>query len=132
MVAFGAGIFSLIVFLLKLEKYCTLIPISVLEGFSFGVAITIGFGQFNFALGLTLPKHPKFYENVYETFQHIGDLQANEFVPFLIMYLMLMTLMKVYPGKPWIIFIALVGMIYGFITSVFFKEIKPLLLKDKY
>jgi len=48
------------------------------------------------------------------------------------MYLMLMSLMKIFPGKPWIIFIALVGMIYGFLTSVFFKEIKPLLLKDKY
>jgi len=45
---------------------------------------------------------------------------------------MLMSLMKIFPGKPWIIFIALVGMIYGFITAVFFKEIKPLLLKDKY
>ena len=40
--------------------------------------------------------------------------------------------MKVFPGRPWIIFIALIGMIYGFLTSVFFKEIKPLLLKDKY
>lgn len=44
MVAVGAGIFSFIVFMLKLEKYCTLIPVSVLEGFSLGVAITIGFG----------------------------------------------------------------------------------------
>jgi len=130
MVACGAGIFSFLVFMLKLEKYCTLIPISVLEGFSFGVAITIGFGQFNFALGLTLPKKPKFYENVSNTFEHVGDLKAEEFVPFLIMYLMLMSLMRFFPGKPWIIFIALVGMIYGFITSVFFKEIKPLLLKD--
>jgi len=61
MVAVGAGIFSFAVYLLKLEKYCTLIPISVLEGFSLGVAITIASGQFNFALGLTLPKKPKFY-----------------------------------------------------------------------
>lgn len=44
MVAALSGIFSLLVWMLKLEKYCTLIPISVLEGFSFGVAITIGCG----------------------------------------------------------------------------------------
>jgi MFS superfamily sulfate permease-like transporter len=44
MVAIGAGVFSFLAFVLKLEKYCTLIPISVLEGFSFGVAITIGCG----------------------------------------------------------------------------------------
>jgi len=71
MVAVGAGIFSFIVFLLKLEKYCTLIPISVLEGFSFGVAITIGFGQINFALGLTLAKQPKFYDNLLATIEHV-------------------------------------------------------------
>tara|TARA_B110000285_G_C15097234_1_gene602797 strand:- start:993 stop:1559 length:567 start_codon:yes stop_codon:yes gene_type:complete len=132
MVAIGAGIFSFIAFLLKLEKYCTLIPISVLEGFSFGVAITIGCGQFNFALGLNLAKKPSFFANLMDTFEHAGDLKANEFVPFLVMYLMLMSLKKIFPGKPWIIFIALVGMIYGFVTSVFFKEIAPVLLKDKY
>lgn len=55
-----------------------------------------------------------------------------EFVPFLVMYIMLMTLLKKLPGKPWIIFIAIVGMIYGFVTSLAFKNIKPLLLKDKY
>ena len=48
------------------------------------------------------------------------------------MYLMLMSLMRIFPGKPWIIFIAIVGMIYGFITATFLKELKPLLLKDKY
>jgi len=74
MVAVGAGIFSIIVFLLKLEKYCCLIPISVLEGFSLGVAITIGCGQFNFALGLDLPAKPKFYEKLWDTIQHVGDL----------------------------------------------------------
>jgi len=45
---------------------------------------------------------------------------------------MLMSLKRIFPGKPWIIFIAIVGMIYGFITATFLKELKPLLLKDKY
>ena len=43
-VAFFAGLLSLGVWALKLERYCTLIPNSVLEGFSFGVALTIGLG----------------------------------------------------------------------------------------
>ena len=73
MVALGGGLVSFVVFLLKLEKYCTLIPISVLEGFSLGVAITIGFGQFNFALGLDLPKEKEFYKNVIKTFENVGD-----------------------------------------------------------
>ena len=62
LVAFFSGIISFIVYLLKLEKFFTIIPLSVLEGFSFGVALTIGLNQFNFAFGLyTLTKHNEFY-----------------------------------------------------------------------
>jgi len=133
LVAALSGVFSLFVYLLKLDKYCTLIPTSVLEGFSFGVAITIGFGQFNSAFGLVgLKKHPEFYNNVAETFSNLADLDAVEFVPFICLYLTLMLLMKFVPGRPWIIFIALVGIIYGFLTSALFPNIKPMLLKDAY
>lgn len=40
--------------------------------------------------------------------------------------------MKRFKGKPWIIFIAIVGLIYGFTTAMFIKPIRPTLLKDKY
>ena len=45
---------------------------------------------------------------------------------------MLMSLMRYFPGKPWIIFIALVGMIYGYLTVNFISDIKPFILRDKY
>lgn len=51
-VAMVSGIFSLLVWTFKLERYCVLIPNSVLEGFSMGVGITIGCNQLNFAFGL--------------------------------------------------------------------------------
>ena len=41
---------------------------------------------------------------------------------------MLTALNKFYPGKPWVILIALVGMIYGFLTAEFLPGIKPKLL----
>jgi MFS superfamily sulfate permease-like transporter len=44
LVAIVTGIFTAIVYFLKLEKYCMLIPVSVLEGFSLAVAIAIGGG----------------------------------------------------------------------------------------
>jgi len=50
--AFFGGLLSYAVYLLKLERYCMLIPISVLEGFSMGVATVIGFGQLKFAFGI--------------------------------------------------------------------------------
>ena len=43
-VVFIGGIISFIIYLTKLEKYCTMIPTSVLEGFSLGIATTIGLG----------------------------------------------------------------------------------------
>jgi SulP family sulfate permease len=42
--AFLSGIIIMGVYLLHLERYCTVVPLSVLEGFSFGVAVTIGCG----------------------------------------------------------------------------------------
>lgn len=74
-IALGAGILSLLVYILKLEKYCTLIPNAVLEGFSFGVALTIGLGQLNFAMGIVNPDpQPEFYKNVLWSLENVGSL----------------------------------------------------------
>jgi SulP family sulfate permease len=43
-VALVSGIMSFFVYLVKFENYCTMLPSSVLEGVSFGVATTIGLG----------------------------------------------------------------------------------------
>jgi SulP family sulfate permease len=117
-VAFFAGILCLIVWALKLEKYCTLIPNSVLEGFSFGVAITIGLGQLNFALGLVNPTPAKqFYMNVFWSICHFRELVWIQFIPFLFFFVMLFSLMKTLPGRPWIILVAILGIIYGYLTE---------------
>lgn len=44
LLALVSGFFSICVYFFRLERYCMLIPISVLEGFSLSVAIAIGFG----------------------------------------------------------------------------------------
>jgi len=131
--AFVSGLIIMGVFLLKLEKYCTVIPLSVLEGFSFGVAITIGCGQLNNALGLKgLKKHPEFYMNVMETVENAGELQGHEFTAFLIFFVVLFSLMKFLPGKPWIVPVALLGILYGFICDKAIPSIRPTLLMDMY
>jgi len=43
-----------------------------------------------------------------------------------------MALSKYLPGKPWIILIAILGIIYGYIMSKFVPQYKPTLLLDKY
>lgn len=63
---------SFMVYALKMEQYCTMLPTSVLEGFSLGVATSIGLGQFDFAFGLYgLPKHKRFFMNVFEGFEDV-------------------------------------------------------------
>lgn len=62
----------------------------------------------------------------------MGDINFIEFLPFLVLFLSLISLLKYYPGKPWIILIAFVGMIYGFLAAKAFPDYKPTLLADAY
>jgi len=72
-----------------------MIPTSVLEGFSLGVATSIGLGQFDHAFGLYgLPGHKRFFMNVAEGFEDVDQMQMKEFVPFLIFFIVLMSLLK--------------------------------------
>lgn len=130
-VALLAGILTLTCWFLKLEQYCMLIPLSVLEGFSLGVATTIGLSQLRNAFGLkNLPKHTEFYMNALESFKNMDKANSNEYIPFLIFFVILFSLAKFLPGRPWIILIAFVGLIYGYFTDG--SANKPTLLKDVY
>jgi SulP family sulfate permease len=56
--AIVAGIFILIAYIAKLERFLVFVPGSTVQGFTLGVAVIISLGQLNFALGLShLPKH---------------------------------------------------------------------------
>jgi hypothetical protein len=48
---------------------------------------------------------------------NLGSTKGVEFVPFLIFFGVLMYLSKYLPGKPWIILIALLGIVYGFVMK---------------
>lgn len=61
-----------------------------------------------------------------------GDVVFAEFIPFFLFFAMLFSLMKFLPGRPWIILIAIFGVIYGVLSEKVFPSFKPTLLKDKY
>lgn len=143
--AIGSGLISFTVYATGMERYATVLPISVLEGFSFAVGLTIGLSQLNYALGLDpvklgMEKHPEFYMNVWESLQNVESSDPIEFVPFLVLFITLMLLSKYLPGRPWIILIAIIGIIYGFVTAKYANEpdpekgtdIKPKLLRELY
>lgn len=130
-VALVSGIMSFFVYLVKFENYCTMLPCSVLEGFSFGVATTIGLGQVGFAFGLPPPKKKEFFEKTMENFSNIGDTQMKEFLCFLPFFVVLMSLSKWKPAIPWIVVIAALGITYGVIMAEGIKndDYTPKLLK---
>lgn len=43
-----------------------------------------------------------------------------------------MTLSKYLPGRPWIILIAFIGVIYGWLVATFYEDYKPALLRERY
>ena len=136
-VALVAGIMSFVVYAVKFENYCTMLPTSVLEGFSLGVATTIGLGQVRFAFGISekkIPGHPEFYMNVKETFANLHQTEMKEFFTFLPYFIVLMSLLRWKPSVPWIIVIAAMGVIHGLIMAkaVDDKALTPFMLKEKY
>jgi len=125
--------------------------VAVLEGFSFAVAVIIGVGQFNSALGLInepgMVKHAEVHSNVIETFSYIGEAKPTDYWPFVFFFLLLFILVHLPPphhmnadgtkGKPkpklpWLAVTCLLGLIYGVVTYNFFHDYKPKLLVDAY
>lgn len=118
MVAIVTGVFVLAAYLFRLEKFLVFIPGSAVQGFTLGVAFTIAFNQFNFALGLVgLPKHETFIENLFESFRHIGSLNPGIFGMFVIFLAAMFLLLKFVPKIPGAITLSIVGVIIGYFAQ---------------
>lgn len=112
-----SGVFILIAYLLKLERYLILVPATVMHGFSLGVALIIGLNQFNFALGLeNLPKHKEFLNNIFESFKNIQQTQLGTFAVFLLFLIGLFLLTKFIKKLPAIIILTPVGILVGYLS----------------
>jgi len=116
--AVAVGILVLIAYVARLERYLVFIPASALHGFTLGVAFIIGFGQFNYALGLTgLPGHDNFWSNLMESFKHVGSVAWPTFLVFLVFLIALFLLTKKFPKFPGIIVLTPVGMALGYLAT---------------
>lgn len=69
---------------------------------------------------------------MYEVAIRAGDLLWGDFAVFLVLFAALMLLSKYLPGRPWIVLIAIIGVIYGSAISHWSPEDKPKLLGDLY
>ncbi len=112
------GVFILVAYFLKLERYLILIPSSVIHGFTLGVAFIIGFGQLNFALGLeNLTKHERFIANLMESFAHINQTSFISLSVFIVFLVGLILFKKWNPKLPGAIILAPVGILLGYLSQ---------------
>jgi SulP family sulfate permease len=118
LLAIIAGIMTLIVYVLRWERYIVFIPSSVVHGFTLGVAFIIGLGQLNFALGLkNLPTHEKLIENVMESLTHIGALQWGTVALFAIGFAFLYMWRKFFTKVPGVMVLAPIGILLGYLSQ---------------
>lgn len=112
-----SGIIIILIWRLGWDKYLIFVPSSVIHGFTLGVALTIGLGQLNSALGITglLPKDTPL-GNLLETIKNLSLINLSAFIPFLVGLVILFTLLKLKPLWPGSIVLAILGIILGYLS----------------
>lgn len=118
MLALMSGVLILVAYFLRLERYLIFIPSSVIHGFTLGVAFIIAFTQSNSALGLKgLPSHERFFDNVLESFAHLGVASWQAFALFTFFLVALFVLRKLVAKVPGAILLSPIGIVLGYLSQ---------------
>ena len=133
MLAIVTGVFVLIAYAFKLERYMVFIPASTVHGFTLGVAFIIGLNQLNSALGLRgLPLHELFRENLWESVKHFGQIDLVTVCVFIVFLLALFVFAKKTPKLPGAIVLAPIGILLGYLSQAKLIPIALQTLGQKY
>ena len=118
-IAVIAGVFILLAYFLKLERYLVFVPASAIHGFTLGVAIIIALNQLNFATGIVNPvKHERLFDNVAETFRHVGQSDPMTLLVFVAFLGLLFAFLKYIPHVPAVIALTPFGILLGYASSI--------------
>jgi len=132
-----------LILLLRLHEYCMFMPKAVFEGFTVSVALTIGLGQTDFALGLS-PAPPVKVEGLElspgiwklgASIKALDTLTTSSTVYFLVGFSVMYVLFKVKPTIPWMVPFAIVSCLFGALCDKDALGVIPLdipTLKSKY
>ncbi len=117
-IAIITGVFVIIAYLIRLEKYLVYIPSAVVHGFTIGVAFMIAWGQVNSALGLTgIMAHEKFLQNLFETYKNISSFSAQTFLVFSVFLAGLFLVLKYLPKLPSVLVLTPFGILLGYLST---------------
>lgn len=118
MLAVMTGVFIMVAYAFRLEKFLVFIPGSAVHGFTLGVAFIIAFSQTNFAIGLSgLPEHERFIENLLESFRHAGAFNPATAAVFAVFLALLFVLLRLVPRIPGAIILAPFGILLGYLVK---------------
>ncbi|MFA9288846.1 MAG: SulP family inorganic anion transporter [Weeksellaceae bacterium] len=118
LLAIVTGVFIMLAYFFKLERYLVFVPSSTIHGFTLGVAFIIALNQANFALGINnLEKHEKFVSNLYETATHLYLTSMPTLAIFLIFLIGLFVLTKLIPKIPGAIILTPIGILLGYLST---------------
>lgn len=116
--ALAVGIWSFIIWSLKLTKYITLIPSTALHGFIAWVSLTIAFGQLTNVFGLVgLTKHESVIANIIEVFSNLWSSNWVAFAVFVGWFLFLQVRKRYVKTVPGPIPLAALGIIIWWMIS---------------
>lgn len=116
-VAILAGIFILIAYACRWERFIIFVPSSVIHGFTLGIACIIALSQLNFALGLQgLVRHANFIDNLFETFKSIHNFSLATLFVFL-SFLSAIFILRLITKIPGAIILSPLGILLGYATT---------------
>ncbi len=117
--ALVTGIFILIGYALRLERYLIFVPSAAIHGFTLGIAAMIALGQIGNAFGLTgLTPHHHFIDNVCEAVCHIQNYSGPATLVFALFFGALLLLTSIQPSIPWVILLTPAGILVGYLSSI--------------
>lgn len=118
LLALLSGLIILIFTYLRIDRYITFIPSSVIHGFTLGIACIIALNQMNFALGLSgMESHPEFIRNVFASVMNIGGADWQSVAVFGVSLGSLFLLLRFSPRLPGPIIIFFLGILFGYLSS---------------
>lgn len=127
------GLFILLAYLFRLERYLIFVPSSVIHGFTLGVASILVLGQINFAFGLkNIPQHEKFIENLIESCKHISEFSWQALLLFTCFFCALFIWRKLVPSIPGAIVFAPIGIGIGYAMKHALIPLQIQTLGDKF
>lgn len=137
-VLFCSAIVLIFLLLTRLYKYMIIIPKCVMDGFMSGCVIGVLVEQLEIIFAIKIENNTdgplifRLMHGLHTVFAGEESINLLSALLYFILTISLFALMKKYPGKPWVLFICIIGIAIGFAEDFMEGENKLLRLSEQY